>query len=57
MDSDYFGAKNAGLGRDALLLRRHGETGAEERREADEDLSGIQGDVIASLEELLERVG
>lgn len=54
--SDYMGAKNAGFG--ALLIRRPGELGAEERREVDEDLSMIEreGGVVSSLQEVVHKV-
>lgn len=52
-DSDYFGAKRAGL--NAALLRRPGELGAEERREDDEDLTDVE--VVSSLTDIIKRLG
>ena len=45
--SDYRGATACGM--HALLVRRPGPAGEEERKEADEDLTGVQ--VVSSLDE------
>lgn len=51
-DSDYYGAKACGLS--ALLVRRSGPDGEAERKESDEDLTGVE--VVRSLREVVEWV-